>query len=287
MEKEVLGVEDIDRLVSETGNGETASGKADAKGHKASGNESEIWLQGVTDDGQTYYCNTVTGEAQWEMPEGFQGEDKMAGQTESENEKSAGGRWMEVLSPDGHTYYYNTETGESSWEKPAEFAPLGEVSCVTAGEGQGREDLHPPEPEPLSGEEESSTETETDVEEAEDSRMLQRRKKEEDDDYEEEVDNDIHDDSNNDNDDHDDDETSPPEEEEEEEIPAKKARKTSSLAVDEQTEEEQDLKEPSDKEEHEVKIKECSVAPAVDTEATPATVSRKRKLENGKSRKLQ
>ncbi|KAF6085211.1 WW domain binding protein 4 [Phyllostomus discolor] len=31
--------------------------------------------------------------------------------------------WVEALSEDGYTYYYNAETGESRWEKPDDFIP--------------------------------------------------------------------------------------------------------------------------------------------------------------------
>ncbi|XP_061090947.1 WW domain-binding protein 4-like isoform X1 [Conger conger] len=260
MEKEVLGVEGLERLLSETGSGETQSGKTDTEAPFTSENMSEVWVQGVTDDGQTYYYNTQTGEAQWEKPEEFEVERKTSQQTEAENEKSSTGPWVEVSSPDG-TYYYNSETEETSWEKPAELSPPEE-----------KEDTPSPNPEALSGEEESLTGAE------EDSRVLQEE--------DNSCDSDDTNDANDDDDDTNDDKITPPEDEEEEETPAKKARKTSPCATGEQAEEEQDPNEPGDQEESEVKIKESTIVPTVEKRATQE-VSRKRKLENGKSRSFQ
>lgn len=120
-----------------------------------------VWVEGVTDDGQLYYYNTVTGESQWDKPGGFQGESSAPAQ--SEQTESSGSAWMEAVSPDGFTYYYNTETGESSWENPADLAS-NEASGGSSGsnreEGgekeEDEEEPSAPEPEPLSGGEESS-----------------------------------------------------------------------------------------------------------------------------------
>ncbi|XP_017291935.1 WW domain-binding protein 4 [Kryptolebias marmoratus] len=113
----------------------------------------EVWVEGLTDDGHTYYYNSVTGESQWEKPADLQGESSASAQFE-QPASSSGSAWMEAVSPDGYTYYYNTETGESIWEKPADF-PSNEASG-SIKEEESQEEPVAPEPEPLSGGEESS-----------------------------------------------------------------------------------------------------------------------------------
>lgn len=94
----------------------------------------QIWVEGQTEDGHTYYYNSQTGESQWEKPDGFQ-DGSSASLPEEQNESSSSGTWMEGVSAEGYTYYYNTETGESSWEKPADF-PTNEASASSSEPSQ-------------------------------------------------------------------------------------------------------------------------------------------------------
>ncbi|XP_028427967.1 WW domain-binding protein 4 [Perca flavescens] len=119
--------------------------------------EAQVWVEGQTDDGHTYYYNTVTGESTWEKPDGLHGENSasaLPGHTES----TSGCPWMEAVSPDGYTYYYNSETGETSWEKPVGFSPKESSGSGSNKEGESQEEPLTPQAEPASGGEESSSE---------------------------------------------------------------------------------------------------------------------------------
>jgi len=119
--------------------------------------EAQLWVEGMTDDGHTYYYNTVTGDSRWDKPDFFQGESPDLALPE-QTESSLGSAWMEGVSADGHIYYYNTETGESSWEKPADLPSYEESGsgCGSSKEGESQEEPLTPKPEPLSGGEDSS-----------------------------------------------------------------------------------------------------------------------------------
>ncbi|XP_062236511.1 WW domain-binding protein 4 [Platichthys flesus] len=114
--------------------------------------ETQVWAEGRSEDGHTYYYNSVTGESRWEKPQDFGQRPPSApcGQTQS----SSSCPWMEAVSQDGYTYYYNSGTGESSWEKPADFTP-SEASGSGSGKEQNRLEPSAPQPEPLSAEESS------------------------------------------------------------------------------------------------------------------------------------
>ncbi|XP_008429190.1 WW domain-binding protein 4 isoform X2 [Poecilia reticulata] len=101
--------------------------------------EMQVWVEGQSDEGHTYYYNTVTGVSQWEKPEGFQGRSSASAQSQ-QSESSLGSPWMGAVSPDGYTYFYNTNTGESSWEKPADFPSSEESETQLEKEENAGED---------------------------------------------------------------------------------------------------------------------------------------------------
>ncbi|XP_077153418.1 WW domain-binding protein 4 isoform X1 [Ranitomeya variabilis] len=74
------------------------------------------WTKSVSPEGYPYFYNLLTGESQWEEPEGFH-------ENTDKNEKESKSAWVEAVSEEGHTYYYNSETGESRWDKPEDSDP--------------------------------------------------------------------------------------------------------------------------------------------------------------------
>lgn len=117
----------------------------------------DVWVRGNANNGLEYFYNTVTGESRWEKPDGFV--DESSSSAAGQMQDLSGDAWIEAVSPDGYMYYYNTETCESSWEKPDDFsseevAPPGVDS--PREETRAAEDPSPPQPESVSGAEDTS-----------------------------------------------------------------------------------------------------------------------------------
>ncbi|XP_073520031.1 WW domain-binding protein 4 [Phyllobates terribilis] len=74
------------------------------------------WTKSLSPEGYPYFYNLLTGESQWQEPEGFN-------ENKDKNEKETKSAWVEGVSEEGYTYYYNSETGESRWDKPEDFDP--------------------------------------------------------------------------------------------------------------------------------------------------------------------
>lgn len=97
----------------------------------SSSNETKEWVQGFSPEGYMYYYNTVSGESQWEKPEGFQ---------DNHQDTKTIAQWIEGTTEDGRTYYYNSEKGISTWEKPDGFvSPSHEDSKDEKGGEQSPE----------------------------------------------------------------------------------------------------------------------------------------------------
>uniref|UniRef100_A0A8C9T0Y6 WW domain binding protein 4 n=1 Tax=Scleropages formosus TaxID=113540 RepID=A0A8C9T0Y6_SCLFO len=305
--------EDLKRLESESGVPEAPKKKQEPQAAAASSKQLESWVKGVTDDGFTYYYNTLSGESQWDKPEGFKEGKKKSREKQGGSKYSKGSPWMEALSPDGYTYYYNTETGESSWEKPADYVP--QVAGSSSEDSRGQEDLPSPQPEPLSGEENSSgaassgaassgAESE-DPKEPKVPKISFRKKKEEKlPTSEQKEDNKDEDkDTNGSNSENEDKDKGGSQAAPQVEIPAKKSRKMNPYGEWEQIQKEDDPYEQVDLQlpqvesteettgasevpaEPKVKFKERAITSLGD-EGDAGAVFRKRKLDNGKSRSL-
>jgi hypothetical protein len=85
------------------------------------------WAEYEAEDGSgVYYYNGVTGEAQWEKPDGFDQtalqDTDMGALTARSQALRTGRAWKEMQDgADGVTFYYNQKTGESQWDKPEGF----------------------------------------------------------------------------------------------------------------------------------------------------------------------
>jgi transgelin len=88
----------------------TAPAPAPAPAAKASGLP-DGWEELKTDDGETYYYNSITDETSWEKPSG--------GASASAPSGGLPEGWQELKTDDGETYYYNSITDETSWERPS------------------------------------------------------------------------------------------------------------------------------------------------------------------------
>jgi hypothetical protein len=65
------------------------------------------WTTHVTETGQTYYFDQLTGTSSWDPPS-----------EPSENEQHPAGVWTLHTAESGQSYYFNVQTGQSSWELP-------------------------------------------------------------------------------------------------------------------------------------------------------------------------
>jgi len=85
---------------------------------------SSDWSAHTTDEGQTYYYNSLTGESTWDPPAGWQ-------QTSAPQPHTAQLGWSKHYTEDGTPYYYNAQTDESSWDAPPDLS--GQTEAATEG----------------------------------------------------------------------------------------------------------------------------------------------------------
>jgi hypothetical protein len=98
------------------------------------------WYRRRTDEGHTFYYNSVTQETAWELPgQGDKGSEKK----KKTKEKKEGGQversvWLKQMADNGHEYFYNTLTGASQWEKPDDIDAKVPVAIPGALDAEGR-----------------------------------------------------------------------------------------------------------------------------------------------------
>ncbi|XP_061081491.1 WW domain-binding protein 4 [Conger conger] len=145
---------DLKRLEAESATTEAQHAKPAPKAEAASSSATGAWLEGVSEEGHTYYYNTLTGESQWEKPKGFRGKENKSKQRQANKKPPKRCPWNAAQSPEGYTYYYNTETGESSWERPGGYR--SPERTAESGNTPGQEGPPPPLPDPPTAEGESA-----------------------------------------------------------------------------------------------------------------------------------
>ncbi|XP_075708414.1 WW domain-binding protein 4 isoform X2 [Rhinoderma darwinii] len=92
------------------------------------------WTKSLSPEGHPYFYNLLTGESQWEVPEGFKEN------THKNEERETKPIWLEGVSGEGYTYYYNSETGDVTAEDKQEAANPEVTTNSTSQESQPSED---------------------------------------------------------------------------------------------------------------------------------------------------
>ncbi|KAM7222265.1 hypothetical protein V8F06_002292 [Rhypophila decipiens] len=73
----------------------------------------QVWQEHRTENGRSYYYNTVTRQTQWNKPEELL--------TPAERAVRASQPWKEYTADGGKPYWYNEQTKETTWEMPEAF----------------------------------------------------------------------------------------------------------------------------------------------------------------------